>query len=46
MHTSNGVVVLMDDKVMTMWMLVLLVQVDKVVNGNSRDTCNRPTNFV
>ena len=46
MHTSNGVIVLMNDKVMAMWMLIPLVQIDKVVNGESRDAVgNGPTHF-
>lgn len=43
MHTSNGVIVLMNDKVMAMWMLVPLVQIDKVVNRESRDAGERAT---
>ena len=45
MHTSNGVIVLMNDKVMAMWMLVPLVQIDKVVNRESWDAGNGPTRF-
>lgn len=46
MHTSNGMVVLVNDKVMAMWMLVPLVQIDKVVNRKSgHATGNGPTHF-
>jgi hypothetical protein len=39
-------IVLMNDKVMAMWMLIPLVQIDKVVNGESRDAVgNGPTHF-
>ena len=45
MHTSNGVIVLMNDKVMAMWMLVPLVQIDKVVNRESWDAGDGATHF-